>query len=59
MMLTLDHIPCIVPQTIAHQCAYHATNIGFGVSYMFASPQSALTPHEHDVPIKFSMKDVV
>ncbi len=53
------HKPCNVTLIIAHRCAYHATNIDLGVSYMSALLQNALTPHGHAAQYAFSGLDVV
>jgi len=53
------HKPCNVTLIIAHRCAYHATNIDLGVSYMSALLQNAPTPHGHAAQYAFSSLDVV
>jgi hypothetical protein len=53
------HKPCNMTPIVAHRCAYHATNIDLGVSYMSALLQNALTPHGHAAQNTLSGLDVV
>ncbi len=53
------HKPCNVTQIVAHQCAYHATNIDLGATYMSALLQNAPTLHGHVAQYTLSRLDVV
>ncbi len=53
------HKPCNMTPIVAHQCAYHATNIDLRASYMFTLFQNAPIPHGHVTQYAFSGLDVV
>jgi hypothetical protein len=53
------HKPSNMTPIITHQCAYQATNINLGTSYMSVLFQNAPTPHGHVVQYALFGLDVV